>query len=340
MPDGVVLQDLPFDVELKKFIVDYYATGMPKLFASDIVIHDHDTGEPMPATVKVNEPAFYRGVAIYQSSFDDGGSQLKLRGVPMAAAARPSTSRARSAAAPSSPSGGGDKLTLEFTGLRVINVENFGGSAGHGSGTDVRKVDLAAALERAPRLGRQGRAARRSCATSARRSATSCATRRARRASTTTTCCRSSSTGSASSSPACATTPTERLPLPAHPRRRRTTAWTAGCACARRWPIRRCATRRRAATSALATPSRQAARWPSSCTPRRGRALALFAGAEPAQGRRRAGRRAAGASSTSSRPACPRPSAARISEVLLRILERQPVRAAQPDARAGRPGAA
>jgi cytochrome c biogenesis protein len=44
MQDGVVLQELPFDVELKKFIVDYYATGMPKLFASEIVIHDHETG--------------------------------------------------------------------------------------------------------------------------------------------------------------------------------------------------------------------------------------------------------------------------------------------------------
>ena len=45
MPDGVVLQDLPFDVELKKFVVEYYATGMPKLFASEIAIHDHSTGK-------------------------------------------------------------------------------------------------------------------------------------------------------------------------------------------------------------------------------------------------------------------------------------------------------
>ena len=74
LQDGVVLQELPFDVELKKFIVDYYETGMPKLFASEIVIHDHETGQAIPATVKVNEPAFHRGVAIYQSSFDDGGS--------------------------------------------------------------------------------------------------------------------------------------------------------------------------------------------------------------------------------------------------------------------------
>ena len=62
LEDGVVLQELPFDVELKKFIVEYYATGMPKLFASEIVIHDHQSGAAIPATVKVNEPAHHRGV--------------------------------------------------------------------------------------------------------------------------------------------------------------------------------------------------------------------------------------------------------------------------------------
>jgi cytochrome c biogenesis protein len=42
---------------------------------------------------------------------------------------------------------GGDakRLTLEFTGLRVINVENFGG--GSAAATDVRKVDLAGSLD-------------------------------------------------------------------------------------------------------------------------------------------------------------------------------------------------
>jgi cytochrome c biogenesis protein len=35
-------------------------------------------------------------------------------------------------------------MTLEFTGLRVINVENFGASA---QGTDVRKVDLGSAID-------------------------------------------------------------------------------------------------------------------------------------------------------------------------------------------------
>ena len=149
MQDGVVLQDLPFDVELKKFIVDYYDTGMPKLFASEIVIHDRDTGAAIPALVKVNEPAFHRGVAIYQSSFDDGGSSLKLRGLPMAAHGKPFEIDGVVGGTAQISNGDG-KLSLEFTGLRVINVENLGGSAsaspGTGSATDVRKVDLASTL--------------------------------------------------------------------------------------------------------------------------------------------------------------------------------------------------
>lgn len=145
--DGLLLQPLPFDVELKKFIVDYYATGMPKLFASDIVIHDHETGQAIPATVKVNEPVFHRGIAIYQSSFDDGGSALKLRGIPMAAGGRPFDIEGVVGGS-TELSNGDSKLTLEFTGLRVINVENLGGGEGGSvAGTDVRKVDLVGSLD-------------------------------------------------------------------------------------------------------------------------------------------------------------------------------------------------
>jgi cytochrome c biogenesis protein len=148
-PGGVLIQDLPFSIELKKFIVEYYSTGMPKLFASDIVIHDKETGEKKSARVEVNSPAFHRGVAIYQSSFDDGGSAVKLRAMPMREATKPftvegsiggSTQLARGASAQ-------DTLGLEFAALRVINVENLGGSTaqlpgGAGTGTDVRAVDL------------------------------------------------------------------------------------------------------------------------------------------------------------------------------------------------------
>jgi cytochrome c biogenesis protein len=145
--DGVLLQELPFSVELKKFIVEYYSTGMPKLFASDIVIHDKATGEQVSARVEVNHPASYRGIEIYQSSFDDGGSKLRLRAQSLDGRTRPfdlegtvggsselAPHTAGAAAATETP------LTVEYTGLRVINVENFAAPAE--AGVDVRKVDL------------------------------------------------------------------------------------------------------------------------------------------------------------------------------------------------------
>ena len=150
--DGVLLQELPFAIELKKFIVDYYSTGMPKLFASEVVLHDRETGAEVPARIEVNHPASYKGVEIYQSSFDDGGSTVKLKAVPMAAAAKPFELEGTIGGS-SDITNGSDKLTLEYVALRVINVENFGDEANGPmtSGADVRKVDLQHSLE--SRLG-------------------------------------------------------------------------------------------------------------------------------------------------------------------------------------------
>lgn len=146
--NGILVQDLPFAVELKKFIVEYYSTGMPKLFASDIIIHDLHTGEKIPARVEVNHPASYKGVEIYQSSFDDGGSSVKLKAIPMRAATLPFEVEGVIGGS-SQLTNGNEKLTIEYTGLRVINVENFAGNGA--SGVDVRKVDLREAID--ARLG-------------------------------------------------------------------------------------------------------------------------------------------------------------------------------------------
>jgi cytochrome c biogenesis protein len=146
--DGVLLQDLPFSVELKKFIVEYYSTGMPKLFASDIVIHDNVTGEKKEARVEVNHPASYRGINIYQSSFDDGGSKVRLQAFPMGSVVEP-FEVSGVIGGTSALSNGDSKLSLEYTGLRVINVENFGNEGA--GGADVRKVDLRESIE--SRLG-------------------------------------------------------------------------------------------------------------------------------------------------------------------------------------------
>ena len=145
MPNGIVLQDLPFEVELKKFIVEYYDTGMPKLFASQVVVHDRDTGASREATIKVNEPLVHRGITLYQSSFDDGGSLLKLRGLPLKVGGSPFTVEGRIGDS-LALTNGNEQLTLEFTGLKVINVENLTNS--DGGATDVRKVDLTGTLDK------------------------------------------------------------------------------------------------------------------------------------------------------------------------------------------------
>jgi cytochrome c biogenesis protein len=147
-PQGVILQELPFDIELKKFIVEYYDTGMPRLFASEIVIHDRYTGETKEARVEVNHPASHRGIQIYQSSFDDGGSLIKLRAVPMGQAVNPFSVQGRIGET-NSLTNGDQRMQLEFTGLRVINVENF--LTPLEDGADVRRVDLRQAIEN--RLG-------------------------------------------------------------------------------------------------------------------------------------------------------------------------------------------
>jgi cytochrome c biogenesis protein len=150
---GVLIQDLPFSVELKKFIVEYYSTGMPKLFASDIVIHDLQSGEKIPARVEVNHPASYKGIEIYQSSFDDGGSRVKLKAVPMSAATKPFEIEGVVGGS-SELTNGNEKLTIEYSGLRVINVENLTDQTG--GSVDVRAVDLRSSID--SRLGAANKA--------------------------------------------------------------------------------------------------------------------------------------------------------------------------------------
>ncbi|MFA9217117.1 MAG: cytochrome c biogenesis protein ResB [Sphingomonadaceae bacterium] len=117
--DGVLIQDLPFGIELKKFNIDFYSTGMPKLFASDVVIHDN--GKTFAATIEVNKPLIYNGLAIYQSSFEDGGSKLKLTGFPMAGTSKTTFPIAGEVGASTQM---GEAYTVEWSGFRPFNVEN------------------------------------------------------------------------------------------------------------------------------------------------------------------------------------------------------------------------
>ncbi|MEZ5479916.1 MAG: cytochrome c biogenesis protein ResB, partial [Thiolinea sp.] len=77
--DGYLVQRLPFEVEVKDFRVEHYSTGQPKSFESDLIIRDKDLAQPLEATIAVNHPLFYKGVAIYQANFGDGGSEIQMK---------------------------------------------------------------------------------------------------------------------------------------------------------------------------------------------------------------------------------------------------------------------
>jgi cytochrome c biogenesis protein len=82
-----------------------------------------ETGKTFPATIKVNEPLIYKGVAVYQSSFEDGGTRLKLTGFPMRGAEQASF-EIKGEVGLASPLKRGDEYTVEWSGFRPFNVEN------------------------------------------------------------------------------------------------------------------------------------------------------------------------------------------------------------------------
>ncbi|MDB5909889.1 MAG: cytochrome biosis protein ResB [Massilia sp.] len=136
---GVLIQDLPFTIFMKKFTIDFYSTGMPKLFASEVLIRDHETGKTFPATIEVNKPLIYKGIAVYQSSFGDGGTKLKLTGFPMAGADSKQFALTGEVNAATDLQRGDLQYSVEWTGFRPFNVENMGGP-------DVRAVAKGASL--------------------------------------------------------------------------------------------------------------------------------------------------------------------------------------------------
>jgi len=75
---GVGHLTMPFSVQCNKFIINFFPNGMPKEFRSSLTIIDH--GKPViTKDIIVNEPLFYKGVRIFQASFGDGGSHIKMK---------------------------------------------------------------------------------------------------------------------------------------------------------------------------------------------------------------------------------------------------------------------
>ncbi|MDQ2186110.1 cytochrome c biogenesis protein ResB [Alcaligenaceae bacterium A4P071] len=129
--DGALVQPLPFTLRLKKFIIDYYSTGMPSRFASEVQVTDPDTGKTFDQTIEVNEPLRFKGVTVYQSSFDDGGSTVKLTGYPLVGTGNApftvDSAVGKSAAVDAVTTAGKRSLNVDVTALRPINVEDMSG---------------------------------------------------------------------------------------------------------------------------------------------------------------------------------------------------------------------
>ncbi|MBF0281231.1 MAG: cytochrome c biogenesis protein ResB [Zetaproteobacteria bacterium] len=69
---------MPFSVRCNSFNLEFFSTGAPKEFRSNLTIID-DGKEVLTSDIIVNEPLYYKGVRIYQASFGDGGSSLGLK---------------------------------------------------------------------------------------------------------------------------------------------------------------------------------------------------------------------------------------------------------------------
>jgi len=150
--DGALVQDLPFSLTLKKFSIDFYQTGMPKLFASDVIVTDRATGKQTTATVKVNEPLVVDGIAIYQSSFEDGGSRLKFVGYPMQGTSRGTFAIGGTVGGSAPLTGTGtatdnEGLTVEFSDFRPMNIENVTDASGKPDARGVARKSLNETIE-------------------------------------------------------------------------------------------------------------------------------------------------------------------------------------------------
>lgn len=125
--DGILLQELPFNITLTRFYIDHYENGMPKRFASDIVVVDRTSGASTTHTIEVNKPLTLQGIALYQSSFEDGGSKLKLDARSLLPGRAGTLMTLEGTIGDSLPlEDEAFRYTLEFTDFKAFNVEDLG----------------------------------------------------------------------------------------------------------------------------------------------------------------------------------------------------------------------
>jgi len=118
---GTGHKQMPFEVRCNSFTIDFYPTGMPKEFRSNLTIIDEGK-EVLTSDIIVNEPLFYKGVRIYQASFGDGGSKLKLKLFRADGSHKIDTIDGRVYESYTDPETG---VSMQFTNFRGHNIENM-----------------------------------------------------------------------------------------------------------------------------------------------------------------------------------------------------------------------
>ncbi|TCK04501.1 cytochrome c biogenesis protein ResB [Phorcysia thermohydrogeniphila] len=68
---GPKIIELPFYVKCNKFTIDFYPSGMPKAYISDLSIIENGK-EVYRKKIRVNDPLKYKGIYFYQASYGQG----------------------------------------------------------------------------------------------------------------------------------------------------------------------------------------------------------------------------------------------------------------------------
>ena len=123
--DGYMVQELPFSIALTDFRIEHYPTGQPKSFESDLVITDPDLKVPFKHTISVNHPLIYKGIAIYQSDFQDGGSKLNFNVWGILTTAAKPVPVTGVIFGKTDFGAGANGLQLEFNDFRKFNILNL-----------------------------------------------------------------------------------------------------------------------------------------------------------------------------------------------------------------------
>ncbi len=130
LKDGYVMQNLPFKIYVNKFAIEHYDTGMPKSYESNVTLTNKTTGEQITRTIEVNHPLHYMGYNIFQSSFGDGGTELKMQAWQLAGKAGVAQPLDSAVFQKKSFDFDHKPYQIEFTDFRLYNINPVAGKDG------------------------------------------------------------------------------------------------------------------------------------------------------------------------------------------------------------------